>query len=244
MEPDPGMRGIAVRLLDALLPQPCLACGMPAACGVCAGCRGELPRAGAACRRCALPLPGPDGAGLCGRCLRHPPPPTSARVLLRYADPVDRWLGALKFSGQLAAGRLLSQLMIERLPDLLDGCAVDAVLPMPLHPARLSQRGYNQVLELLRPLRAALPAPIQPGWLQRSRNTAPQTGLDAAHRRRNLRGAFHAGAAVRGQRILLVDDVITTASTVNEAARCLLRAGAIEVHVLGWARAARSGADG
>ncbi len=212
---------------------------MDAAKGLCGGCRDELPFAGAACRRCALPLPDADDQGLCGRCLRRPPPPASMRVLFHYADPVDRWLGALKFSGQLGAGRLLSTLMGERLPALLPAPRIDAVIPMPLARARLRQRGYNQVLELLRPLRNALPAPLQGSWLQRQRDTAPQTGLDAAHRRRNLRGAFIADPAVRGQCLLLIDDVVTTASTVNEAARCLLRGGAREVHVLGWARAAR-----
>lgn len=225
--------------LDWILPQPCLGCGMEGRNGLCAGCAGDLPFAASACRRCALPLAGADDQGVCGRCLRHPPPPHSVRVLFEYADPVDRWLGGLKFSARLGAGRLLSQLMRERLPALLPGTPLDAIVPMPLHRARLRQRGYNQVLELLRPLRDELPAALQPAWLRRLRDTTPQTGLDAAHRRRNLRGAFVADGAVRGQRILLVDDVITTASTINEAARCLLRGGALEVHALGWARAAR-----
>lgn len=232
-------RALPARALDLLLPQPCLACGLAGRDGLCAGCAAELLPNAPACRRCALPLPALDADALCGRCLRRPPPAHSCRALLRYADPADRWLATLKFARDLVAGRLLSRLMGERLPALLDGLEIDAVIPMPLHRARLRQRGFNQVVELLRPLRRALPAAIRPDWLQRIRDTPQQTGLDAAHRRRNLRGAFRAGPQVSGQRLLLVDDVITTASTVNEAARCLLRGGAVEVHVLGWARAAR-----
>ena len=231
------------RLLDWLLPQPCLACGLPAEDGLCSGCAAELPWNLHACRRCALPLPAADGSGLCGRCLRRPPPAGSARTLFCYAEPVDRWISALKFGRRLAAGRLLSRLMRQRLADLLPDLPLDALIAMPLHPARLRQRGYNQTIELLRPLRPLLPAPLHLDWLQRVRDTPQQSGLDAAHRRRNLRDAFRAAPMVRGLRLLLVDDVITTGSTVNEATRCLLRAGAAEVHVLGWARVARGTRD-
>jgi ComF family protein len=228
-------------LLEWLLPQPCLACGLPGEQGLCGGCAAQLPWNRHACARCALPLPAADRDRLCGRCLRRPPPSASCSALLRYADPVDRWISALKFDRRLAAGSMLSRLMRERLSTHLPATAIDAVLVMPLHPLRLRQRGFNQVLELLRPLRGQLPAPLNSVWLQRLRPTAPQAGLDAAHRRRNLRGAFCAAQAVRGQRLLLVDDVITTGSTVNEAARCLLAAGAAQVHVLGWARVAAPG---
>jgi ComF family protein len=225
-------------LLEWLLPQPCLGCGLPGEAGLCRGCAAELPWNHHACARCALPLPAADRGRLCGHCLRRAPPAASCCALLRYADPIDRWIGALKFDRRLAAGSLLSRLLYERLHAQLPAAAVDAVLVMPLHPLRLRQRGFNQVLELLRPLRRQLPAPLNTSWLQRQRATAPQSGLDAAHRRRNLRGAFRAAPDVRGQHLLLVDDVITTGSTVNEAARCLLAAGAAQVHVLGWARVA------
>jgi ComF family protein len=111
------------------------------------------------------------------------------------------------------------------------------ILPLPLHAKRLGTRGYNQALELARPIARAWQLPLRASLLKRIRATSPQSELDAAARRRNVRGAFAADAAVRDRRILLIDDVITTGATVGEAAATLLDAGAIEVQVLAVARA-------
>lgn len=158
-----------------------------------------------------------------------------------YADPVDGWLPRFKFARDLAAGRVLAELLLEdpRLPALIAG--IDGLVPLPLHRARLGERGYNQALELARPLARALDLPLRPNWLQRIRATAPQTGLDARARRRNLRGAFVADVAMSGQRVLLIDDVITTGSSMLEASRACRRAGALEVRVLAVARAPLAG---
>lgn len=224
-----------------LLPPRCLHCGAPGAAGrdLCADCRDSLPHNACACPRCALPIPQPAPA--CGRCLKRPPPASAALAPFLYADPVDRWLPRFKFARDLAAGRVLAELLLEdpRLPTLVDG--IDALVPLPLHRARLGERGYNQALELARPLARALDLRLRQDWLQRVRATAPQTGLDARARRRNLRGAFVADAAMRGQRVLLIDDVITTGSSMLEATRACRRAGAIEVRVLAVARAPLAG---
>jgi ComF family protein len=114
----------------------------------------------------------------------------------------------------------------------------DAILPIPLHRARLARRGYNQALELARPIASLLGLAVLPRALVRTRDTAPQTELDADARRRNLRGAFTAEAdAIAGRRVLLVDDVVTTGATVREAAATLIRAGAASVAVAAAARA-------
>lgn len=223
--------------IDLLLPPICLACGDAGAEGraLCRACADALAWNRCACPRCALPLPAP--APLCGRCLRRPPPFVCAAAPLLYGDPVDRWLAALKFRNGLAAGHLLGELLVDGLdPALLDG--VDVVLPMPLHRARLRERGYNQAVELLRPLQRRHRLPLLLDGLRRERDTPHQLGLDAATRRRNLRGAFRGSPALAGRCVLLFDDVITTGSTVVEAARALLAAGATEVRVLAVARAA------
>lgn len=219
-----------------LLPLRCLVCGARGADGrdLCRACAAELPWNRAACARCALPLP--DPAPVCGACLRAPPPQDGTLAPWRYAAPIDRLLPRLKFHGGLAEGRLLAALLLDALPR--PPADVDALLPLPLHRARLGRRGYNQALELARPLARAWRLPLWPTALQRVRATAAQTELGAAERRRNVRGAFAADAArVAGRRLLLLDDVVTTGATVAEAAATLRAAGATAVHVLALARA-------
>lgn len=226
--------GLGAALLDRLLPPHCLACGEAVAgAPLCVACAAELPRNRCACPLCALPLPQPALA--CGRCLKRPPPQHSTCAPLLYIDPVDRWLSGLKFAGDLAVGRGLSELFDAALEH--DPAADGAVVvPMPLHLERLRERGYNQALELLRPLARRRGWCLQADGLQRARATRAQSGLDARARRRNLRGAFTADPGLRGAKVLLFDDVITTGSTVAEAARTLLRAGVAEVRVLAVAR--------
>lgn len=225
-----------------VLPALCLVCGERAerAADLCAACRADLPWNDTACARCALPLP--IAADRCGACLDEPPPFSATWAALRYAAPIDRLLPRFKFHAGLAEGRLLVTLMREHLPpEALD--AIDLVVPMPLHRARLGRRGYNQALELARPIAREAGLRLDGDALRRVRATPPQSELDAAQRRRNVRGAFVADAARVGSRgVLLVDDVITTGATVAEAASTLIGAGAREVRVLALARAPRPGA--
>ncbi len=225
------------RLGHWLLPARCLLCegdGEPGR-DLCAACLRDLPWNDRACRRCALPLPQPAAA--CGQCLRDPPPFSMAVAPLRYEAPADRLLTAFKFRGGLAQGRLLAELIVERVP-ALDCTDIDLVVPMPLHRQRLGQRGYNQALELARPVARAWNLPVAANALTRRRATAPQSDLDAIERRRNLHGAFVADASqVGGRRILLIDDVVTTGATVREAGKTLRAAGAVDVRVLAVARA-------
>ncbi|MFA5591652.1 MAG: ComF family protein [Lysobacteraceae bacterium] len=229
------LRALHHRLSRWLLPPRCLLCGEAAdTLDLCRACIGALPKNDSRCSRCALPLPAP--APDCGACLREPPPFSSAVAPWIYQDALAELVPRFKFHRDLACGRVLAELALQALRDWPGWHGVQQMVPMPLHRDRLARRGYNQALELARPLAHAHRLSLRPDLLQRCRATAAQTELDAAARRRNLRGAFDA-AALDGATVLLVDDVITTGATVREAAKTLLRAGAAEVRVLALARA-------
>ena len=224
------------RLVNRLLPPHCLLCGARDAenHALCLACLADMPRNHPCCRRCGLPLA--VSGDSCGDCQRHPRPWDSAWAPFRYAWPLNLLETRFKFSAHLASGRVLSQLWCDAGPP---PAWPDLVLPVPLHPRRLRQRGYNQALELARPLARAWNLAIETQWLQRQRHTEPQSELDAVARRRNLRGAFAvADQAELPAHVAVVDDVMTTGATLAECTRTLKRAGVQRVDVWALARAA------
>ena len=153
-----------------------------------------------------------------------------------YAFPLDRLLPRLKFHRDLAAGRVLVQCMLERLRTLPRPAAI---VPVPLHPARLRRRGYDQALELARPLAHSLRLPLRHDVLRRTKATSAQSRLDADARQRNLRDAFHIDAAIPlPGHVVLVDDVMTTGATLHSAAHALRNAGVQRVDAWVCARVA------
>lgn len=224
----------AANVLTGLLPSRCLLCGGRGENGLalCAACALEMPRNDVCCTRCALPLESP--APLCGRCQRRPPPWDAAWAPFRYAYPLDRLEARFKFGTDLAAGRLLASLWCASpRPQLLP----ETIVPVPLHRTRLRHRGYNQALELAKPLSKSLRIPLRDA-LQRARATDAQTELTAVARRRNVRGAFV--AKFDGEppaHVAILDDVFTTGATLAECARVLKRAGVSRVDVWALARA-------
>ena len=241
LEPGGKVDGPLQRLLRVVLPLHCLLCGTAGSDGrdLCTGCAGDLAANQPCCPACALPLE--SAAPLCGACVRKPPPVTRAWVPFRYGHPLDLLETRFKFAGDLAAGRVLAGLLAERarhdrpaMPDL--------IVPVPLHVSRLRERGYNQALELARPLARTLGVPLRHDLLLRRRATAPQTGLDARARRRNLAGAFELAATNAlplPPHVVLFDDVMTTGATLREGARLLRAGGATRVDVWALARAPR-----
>ena len=224
------------RVGAALLPPRCLVCGNAGdGDDLCAACRGDLPWNRRCCARCALPLP--EAAPMCGICLRRPPAFGAACAPLLYAAPVDRLLTRLKFHAGLADGRLLATVLGDALADWPGLAGIDCLVPLPLHRSRLAQRGYNQTLELARPLAQRFNVRLDADALRRTRATAPQTELDGPARKRNQRGAYAAREGLAGARVLLLDDVITTGATMREAAVTLRRAGVADVRVCAVARA-------
>ena len=166
-------------------------------------------------------------AGACGDCLRKPPALTHTRAVFVYGFPLDRLVPRFKFHRDLAAGRLMAGLMAGT---LASAPRPDAIVPVPLHVHRMRQRGYDQALELARPLAASLGLPLRTDLLQRVRATAPQSELDADQRQRNVARAFVVpSGALPPPHVTLVDDVMTTGATLQAAARTLLKAGVMRV---------------
>jgi ComF family protein len=237
LELAPALARLAAHLAGRLWPVRCLVCAEAAAPGgreLCPACAGALPWNRCACLRCGQPLPLPAAA--CGACQRRPPPLVETRAVFRYEAPLDRLLPRLKFHEDLAAGRLCAGLMAEA---LADAPRPEALVALPLHRTRLRDRGFDQTLELARPLARTLALPLREDLLTRTRSTAPQSRLDAPTRRRNLRGAFTVppGRPIPAH-IALVDDVMTTGATLHAAAAALLRAGATRVDAWVCARVA------
>ncbi|MEW9897237.1 ComF family protein [Chitinivorax sp. PXF-14] len=212
-----------------LLPASCVLCGTASGtAALCPPCRADLPWLPAArCPVCALPTL--DGA-TCGACLRKPPAFDATHCSLAYAFPLDTLLHAAKYGRRISLLPLLATLLAEH-----ELSAIDLVLPMPLSPARLAERGFNQSLELARPL-ARHGLTIQADSLAKPRETPHQADLPWKARVRNIKSAFVSHARLDGLRVLLVDDVMTTGASLNELARVARQAGAARVETLVLAR--------
>lgn len=229
-----ALQVVATQLTRRLLPPRCILCRLPSGdADLCPQCTAELPRNSVCCSRCALPLA--TAACMCGACQRRPPPWDAAWAPFRYDWPLGQLEASYKYSGNLAAGQALACLWSTLPPPLQ---LPQVIVPVPLHVARLRRRGYNQSLELARPLAHAWNLPLLPNALQRIRATEAQTTLDAKARRRNVRGAFRVtpGTALPSH-IAVLDDVMTTGATLSECVRVLKRAGAERVDVWALARA-------
>lgn len=215
-----------------------------ALCALCADCvarfAAPLPR----CGRCGLRMGLASPA--CGACLRTPPPFEHTVCVADYGFPWDRLVADFKFHGRAELAGMLAALLHAacRLAATRQPAtdAVTLVLPVPLSAGRLAERGYNQAWELARRVAALANLPARPDLLLRPWETAHQADLDRAARQRNLRSAFMVDPRLRsvlaGQRVALVDDVMTTGATAREAAAALLRAGAAAVDVWVVARTA------
>jgi ComF family protein len=220
-----------ISLFETLIPPDCCLCGIPAESGgvpVCDDCADELPRHDMpACPCCALPAP--DGQ-ICGYCLRDPPAFDSTHALYGYVFPADVLVRAFKYRHRLSLARFFAE-KVSTLPE------ADVVVPMPLHPRRLSERGFNQALEIARPLARAAGLPLEQGGVVRKRHTPPQAGLDREDRLANPRDAFACRRRFDDLRVMVIDDVMTTGASLDALARCLKVAGAVAVHNFVLARA-------
>ncbi len=223
---------------DLCFPPLCLSCGANLPSGpplFCLSCRANVRLIRSPfCSCCGKPFPfSAGGSHLCGFCLKSKWQFSEARSIFQYNGCVPKIVHSFKYSGSTVALKTFFALKKE-LPHLDHFSDVDLIIPVPLHVKRLRKRGFNQALLLAKALLPECRSKISPYILERQRRTVPQTGLSGVERRRNLKNAFQVcqPAEVRGKRILLVDDIFTTGSTVNECAGTLRRAGAKEIMVL------------
>ena len=219
-------------LATAAVPSQCEVCRQWGSSALCDDCVARFAPPVPRCARCGLRLGLPAPA--CGDCQRSPPPFERTHCVADYGFPWDRLVAAFKFESKVDLAGLLAQRLHEALP--VDGAdAPQLVLPVPLSPQRLAERGYNQAWELARRVARLRGLPARNDVLLRPWETAHQADLGRAARQANLRGAFMVDprqrAALQGRRVALVDDVMTTGATVREAAAMLLRGGAAAVDV-------------
>lgn len=224
-------------LLDLLLPRRCCGCGaVEAETPFCAECRVLVERVPPwVCVGCSRVLPEARGSSRCSGCAAEPPPYAELLAPFVYGGPVATAIRRLKYRGGREVARLLAPFLAEAAKQGVDGDAI--VAPIPLHAERRLLRGYDQALLLALELSRTLRLPCKAELLVRTRRTEPQVGAGREGRGANLRGAFQASPLAASRKVLLVDDVVTTASTARAAAEALRDAGAGEVWVIALARA-------
>ena len=235
---------LAPRLLAALLPSRCALCGMDCEGVVCRSCRDQYAAARACrCARCANPLPAPPadaraGPVVCGACLGNPPDFDASVVAVDYAAPLDQLVLQLKFGARLALAPWFAQLLVDAVLAQRGAALPDLLCPVPLGAGRLVERGFNQALEIAKPLSAALGIALYPTLAARTTETLAQSGVAPSERASNIRGAFAVTDPDRiaGRHVGLVDDVMTSGHTLGELAAACKRFGAARVTNLVFAR--------
>ena len=226
--------------LDTLIPRQCVLCGLESGAGnTCVGCQQDLPWILQGCGRCGGPLPPDCGSNLCGRCTVAITTADQVASALVYEYPVDRLIAAAKFHGRLEIACALGELLgiwLRRHHTEAHFDMPDVIIPVPLHRRRLASRGFNQALEIANPVGRMLGLTVERRACQRVRDTVAQTTLTGRTRRRNVRGAFRANAQVAGLCVAMVDDVLTTGSTLAALGAALRAAGARSVQAWSVAR--------
>jgi len=256
-----GANGVADALFTTLFPSDCRLCGSPlvniSRLPVCDDCLSAMPPiAGELCSTCGERLAGSlasvQSEALCGLCRRLEPPYVKATAYGSYEGGLRELIHLLKYDHVHPAAKVLGRMLAEAVVDLqpLFGDAELCVVPVPLHARKFRERSFNQA-ELI--ARAAVKLMTEtgrfrlcPNILERCRETESQIGLSRHQRRENMRGAFTVAkpGEIAGRDVLLVDDVMTTGTTVSECARVLRRAGASKVYVATVARTLKAEAQG
>jgi ComF family protein len=234
-----SLQRVITRVLRrTLAPGCCLACGHVLQGGdtLCGSCQRRLEGIPDACDYCAEPNPLPDS--ICPKCLRNPPRWQRMRIPFHYRGLVRDYLIRVKFDEAPHFAHTLTRYGSHAFQDLAP--RPEVLLPVPLHPNRLLMRGYNQAEEIARLWSQATGIAVDTNALRRTRTTLNQSGLSAARRSENVRGAFEYAAKREYRHVAVVDDIVTTGSTVDEITRLLHRHDVDFVEIWALARAYRN----
>ena len=230
----------STRLSPTSIRGRCILCSGSGQLGLdlCLACEREFPFLGPNCISCALPMTQLDER-YCGQCLHSPPAFSRTEAIWEYHPPIAQLISAFKYNRQLSYGNVLFKIAASRFASAYyHSLYPDILTPVPLHWRRRLVRGFNQSELIAQHLAKQLHIPLM-RTLKRTKSTASQQSLDANTRRRNLKGAFRVTEHVEGKVIAVVDDVMTTGATAEEISKCLLHAGAKQVHIWCLARTPR-----
>ena len=235
-----GIRNAAGILIDALYPRRCPVCGsiiMPKGRLICPGCVSKLSWiTGPTCKKCGKPVISQE-TEYCPDCLKRPGSFEYGIALCSYDDTARSSMAKIKYQGRREYLDFYGAAMAARLGERILSMKADALVPVPVHPARRRRRGFNQAEVLARRLSQEMErgfgaaVPVEPGWLIRTKKTLPQKELSPEERRKNLEQAFEPGEIPAGARsAVLIDDIYTTGSTVQACAKALQSAGLKKVY--------------
>jgi ComF family protein len=217
------------KFYNFLFKQNCLLCASPEANShaVCRACLNDLPwHPKTACPQCGLESDG----NICGSCLSNPPDFDATHAVFLYSFPIDAMMVRYKYGNMLNLGNTFAQFLAEKTTlDALNHNHVDLIIPMPMHPARIRERGFNQAHEIAKILTKNYKEKLDFKSVERIKLTPPQASLPLKERVKNIKGAFKVNGDLSGKRIAIVDDVMTTGASLNELAKTLKKVGAVNV---------------
>lgn len=239
------LREFTQHAVNFLLPYRCVLCNNAASnqFNLCSMCLSIMPWLEHCCVICANPFKSfgllqkeLNPTQICGQCLKQNPLFQKTTCLFLYEKPASVLVTQLKFQHHLLLANSLGKLLEKKLKALYQNQLPNLLMPVPLHPKRLRQRGFNQALEIARPLSRLCKIPLDKKSLIRVRSTLAQSEIKAKQRSRNVKNAFECRTDLQNSHILLIDDVITTGHTVHECCKALIKAGAGKVDVCAVAR--------
>lgn len=219
-------------LQNIILPIRCLLCQNPSnqKIALCETCETQLPKLKNTCQCCASILPDDVPKRICGLCIKNPPYFYSTIALFAYEGKIIKLITGLKFHQELNVAILVADLFSQHLINEKIPLP-DIIIPVPLHNKRLRNRGYNQALEIAKPIAKKFNIPLLKNACLRKRHTKPQIELPAHSRKQNIKNAFEIKTPMNDLKIAIVDDVMTTGNTVNELSKDLMKSGAKKVEI-------------